>query len=94
MRMIIVDRACGYIFDDRIADTPIKAVKKMNESFGNFDSTYYQTTKHDNSALYDVYQVGRDFPLVYDGTDQDLIDELDKSGKHIASIASIAMEEA
>jgi len=87
MRMIIVDRACGYIFDDRIASTPIQAIEDMNESFGNFDSKYYQTTKHDNSALYDVYQVGRDFPLVYDGTDQNLIEKLQNSGKHIAIIA-------
>jgi len=90
MRMIIVDRACGYIFDDRIASTPIQAVKDMNASFGNFDSTYYQTTMHDNNVLYDVYRAGKDFPPVYDGTDQDLIESLDKSGKHIASIASIA----
>jgi len=88
MRMIIVDRACGYIFDDRIASTPIQAIEDMNEGFGNFNSKYHQTSKNDDSALYDVYRAGKDFPPVYDGTDQNLIEALERSGKYIASIAS------
>ena len=90
MRMIIVDRSCGYIFADIIANTPMQAVKKMDKNFGGFYSKYYQTTAYDNNVSYDVYKVGKDFPLVDDGTDQNLIDALDKSGKYIASIASIA----
>ena len=87
MRMIVVNRSCGYIFADTIAKTPMQAIKKMAKSFGDFCSTYYQTTKHDNNASYDVYQVKKDFPQVYDGQDQNLIKTLQKSGKHIASIA-------
>ena len=89
MRMIIVNRACGYIFADKIASTPMRAIEKMDKSFGHIGYTYYQTTKHDNNVLYDVYQV-QDFPLVYDGTDQDLIETLERSGKYIASITNIA----
>jgi hypothetical protein len=87
MRMIIVNRDCGYIFADTIAKTPMQAIKNMDKSFGSFCSTYYQTTNHDNNASYDVYQVKKDFPQVYDGQDQNLIKALQKSGKHIASIA-------
>jgi len=90
MRMIVVNRACGYIFADKIASTPMRAIEKMDKSFGHIGYTYYQTHMHDNNVLYDVYQV-EDFPLVYDGTDQNLIETLERSGKHIASIA---MEEA
>jgi len=94
MRMIIVDRDFGYIFADIIANTPMQAVKTMDKSFGGFYSKYYQTTAYDNNVSYDVYKVGKDFPPVYDGTDQNLIEALERSGKYIASIASIAMEEA
>lgn len=87
MRMIIVNRSSGYIFADTIAKTPMQAMKKMNKSFGSFDSLYYQTTGHDNNASYDVYQVKKDFPKVSDGTDQNLIKALQKSGKYIASMA-------
>jgi hypothetical protein len=87
MRMIVVNRDCGYIFADTIAQTPMQAIKNMDRSFGSDCSTYYQTMKHDNNVLYDVYQVKKDFPPVYDGQDQDLIKKLDKSGRHIASIA-------
>jgi hypothetical protein len=59
----------------------------MDKNFGGFCSTYYQTTKHDNNASYDIYQVKKDFPPVYDGQDQNLIKALQKSGKYIASIA-------
>ena len=90
MRMIVVNRACGYIFADTIANTPMRAIEKMVKNL-DIRSKYYQTTKHDNNAQYDVYQVDKDFPQVYDGQDQNLIKALDKSGKYIASIA---MEEA
>jgi len=90
MRLIIVNRACGYIFADTIAKTPMQGIEKMVKNL-DIRSKYYQTTKHDNNAQYDVYQVERDFPQVYDGQDQNLIEKLQNSGKHIAIIA---MEEA
>jgi len=90
MRLIIVNRACGYIFADIIAETPMQAIKKMVEDM-DIRSKYYQTTEHDNNAQYDVYQVDEDFPQVDDGQDQNLIEALERSGKYIASIA---MEEA
>jgi len=96
--MIVVNRACGYIFAeyifaDTIARTPIQAIENMVEDM-DIRSTYYKTTEHDNNIEYDVYQVEEDFPQVYDGQDQNVIEKLQKSGKYIASIASIAMEEA
>jgi hypothetical protein len=86
MRMVIVNRSSGYIFADTIAKTPLQAIKNMDKSFGSFGSIYYQTTKHDNNASYDVYQVKKDFPKVFDGTDQNLIKALQNSGKYVASM--------
>ena len=76
MRMIIVDRDCGYIFADIIANTPIQAIEYMDKCFGV------------SCSELDVYQVEDDFPPVDDGTNQNLIETLEKSGKYIASIAA------
>ena len=86
MRLIIVNRACGYIFADTIAETPMQGIEKMVNDM-DIRSKYYQTTKHDKDAQYDVYQVKNDFPQVYDGQDQNLIEKLQNSGKHIAIIS-------
>jgi len=86
MRLIIVNRACGYIFADTIAKTPMQGIEKMVNDM-DIRSTYYQTTEHDNNIEWDVYQVDEDFPPVDDGQDKDLIEELEKSGKHIAIIS-------
>lgn len=65
---------------DVVAETPMQAMKKMEAEIGPLDSTYYQTSVYDSKVSFDIYQVD-------DGEDEDTHEELEKSGRHIASIA-------
>jgi len=86
MRVIIINRNSGYIFGDLTASTAIEAINLLNESFGNCEGTYEETTEHDPAAIYDIYKMPKNFPEVSDGTDQNTIEAVQTLGNYLTSV--------
>jgi len=77
MRVIIIDRNSGYIFGDLTVSTAVEAINLLNDSLGNCEST---------SAVYDIYKMPDNFPKVSDGTDQNTIEAVQKSGNYLTGV--------
>jgi hypothetical protein len=86
MRVIIIDRNSGYIFGDLTASNAVEAINLLNDSLGNCESTYEETTKHDPAAVFDIYKMPDNFPKVSDGTDQNTIEAVQKLGNYLTRV--------
>jgi hypothetical protein len=98
-RYIIIDQASGYIWGDsadlngRVFNgTPLEFAQALDRTNGEHDRRYYELTYSGLHARgYHVYRVdvgGSEIvPVVTDGTDQSMIDAVERDGQYLGFIA-------
>lgn len=74
MRAIVFNRHDGYILGDFIVSNAYDVAAILKSLVGDFD------------GLCDIYAMGDDFPHIYDGTDQKVIDDVCKAGQYLTSV--------
>ena len=107
-RFILIDNNSGYIFGDTAdlngailsTNSPVDACRAFDEQVVGEHGRTYETVSSlaSNETGYSVYRADVDgseaVPVVHDGQDQDTIDAVIASCRHVATVRCVGAEAA